>query len=125
MSSSSPEKITPTPEQQALIDSKEDTMVVSNPGTGKTTTLSLKVIDLLEKGVNPEEILCITFTAKAKKEMFDVIYSMGKGRFPDSDLLKIRIHTFHGFTYEYLTEAGFVSSEIIGNNFLRYSILRI
>ena len=49
MSNSNPEKIIPSPEQQAIIDSKEDTMVVSNPGTGKTTTLALKVIDLLEK----------------------------------------------------------------------------
>jgi DNA helicase II / ATP-dependent DNA helicase PcrA len=123
MSNLNSEKIIPTPEQEEIINSKEDTMVVSNPGTGKTTTLSLKVIDLLENGVNPEEILCITFTAKAKKEMFDVIYSMAQGKFPDSDILKIRIHTFHGFTYDYLTEAGFISSEIIGNNFLRYSIL--
>ena len=30
-------KITPSDEQQAIIDSKEDTIVVSNPGTGKTT----------------------------------------------------------------------------------------
>ena len=122
MSKLNPEKIIPTPEQQKIINSKEDTIVVSNPGTGKTTTLSFKVIDLLENGVKPEEILCITFTAKAKKEMFDVIYSMAQGRFPDSDILKIRIHTFHGFTYDYLSEAGFISSEIIGNNFLRYSI---
>ena len=95
-------KITPSAEQQVIIDSKENTMVVSNPGTGKTTTLALKVIDLLENKVNPEEILCLTFTAKAKKEMFDVIYSMAQGRFPDSDIMKIRIHTFHGFTNDYL-----------------------
>ena len=116
-------EIKPTPEQQAIIDSKESTIVVSNPGTGKTTTLALKVIDLLENGVNPEEILCITFTTKAKKEMFDVIYSMAQGKFSDSEILKIRIHTFHGFSHDYLTEAGFISSDIIGNNFLRYSIL--
>lgn len=116
-------KITPSEEQQAIIDSKEDTMVVSNPGTGKTTTLALKVINLLENKVNPDEILCITFTAKAKKEMFDVIYSMSQGRFPDADIMKIRIHTFHGFTNDYLSEAGLIPSSIIGNNFLRYSIL--
>ncbi len=62
-------KFKPSVEQQAIIDSKEDTIVVSNPGTGKTTTLALKVIDLLENKVNPEEILCLTFTAKAKKEI--------------------------------------------------------
>ena len=47
-------------EQQAIIDSKEDTIVISNPGAGKTTTLSLKVIDLLKNDVSPEKILCIT-----------------------------------------------------------------
>jgi len=114
-------KIEPSEEQQKIIDSKEDTMVISNPGTGKTTTLSLKVIDLLENGVNPEDILCITFTSKAKKEMFDVIYSMAHDilhddltrKFSDADILKIRIHTFHGFTHDYLTEAGIISSDII------------
>ena len=116
-------KLEPSAEQQAIIDSKVDTIVVSNPGTGKTTTLSQKVIDLLENGVNPENILCITFTAKAKKEMFDKIFDDAQGKFPDADIMKIRIHTFHGFAYDYLTEIGLMSAEIIGNNLLRHSIL--
>ena len=73
MSKSNTSNIKQTPEQQAIIDSKDSTIVVSNPGTGKTTTLALKVINLLENGISPEEILCITFTTKAKKEMFDKI----------------------------------------------------
>ena len=117
------QKFEPSPEQKAIIESKVDTIVVSNPGTGKTTTLSQKVIDLLENGADPEEILCITFTAKAKKEMFDKIFDDAQGKFPDSDIMKIRIHTFHGFAYDYLTEAGLMSAEIVGNNLLRYSIL--
>ena len=123
MAKSNPSKFVPSPEQQAIIESKVDTIVVSNPGTGKTTTLSQKVIDLLENGADPEEILCITFTAKAKKEMFDKIFDDAQGKFPDSDIMKIRIHTFHGFAYDYLTEAGLMSAEIVGNNLLRYSIL--
>ena len=61
MTKSNPSKFVPSPEQKAIIESKVDTIVVSNPGTGKTTTLSQKVIDLLENGADPEEILCITF----------------------------------------------------------------
>ena len=57
-------------EQADIINSDKNTIVVANPGTGKTTTLSWKVISLLEKGVSPENILCITFTKKAKKEMY-------------------------------------------------------
>ena len=111
-------------EQQAIIDSKEDTIVISNPGAGKTTTLSLKVIDLLKNDVSPEKILCITYTAKAKKEMFDTIYKMAKEQgISDSKIMKINIHTFHGMAFDYLTNAGLISGDIVGNNLLRYSLL--
>ncbi len=53
-----------TPEQQKIIDNQGNTIVIANPGTGNTTTLALKVMGLLESGIHPEEILCITFTAK-------------------------------------------------------------
>lgn len=112
-------------EQQAIIDSKEDTIVISNPGAGKTTTLSLKVIDLLKNDVSPEKILCITYTAKAKKEMFDTIYTMAKEQgIPDSKIMKINMHTFHGMAFDYLTNAGLISGDIVGNNLLRYSLLQ-
>ena len=124
MAKSNSSKFVPSPEQKAILALKEDTIVISNPGTGKTTTLSLKVIDLLENGVKPEDILCITFTAKAKKEMFDKIYEMSQGKFPDADIMKIKIHTFHAFANDYLTEAGLISGEIVGNNLLRYSVLQ-
>ena len=117
------QKIELSKEQQEIVDSKKDTIVISNPGTGKTTTLSFKVIKLLEDKVNPEDILCITFTEKAKKEMFDAIYDKGKGKFPDADIMKINIHTFHSFAYNYLLDAGIISGDIVGNNLMRFSIL--
>ncbi len=110
-------------EQQDIIDSKKDTIVVSNPGTGKTTTLSFKVIKLLKDKVKPEDILCITFTDKAKKEMFDAIYDKAKGKFSDADIMKINIHTYHSFAYNYLLDAGLISGNIVGNNLMRFSIL--
>ena len=60
--------LTPSKEQKAILAVKKDTIVISNPGTGKTTTLAFKVLDLLDSGMDPTEILCITFTEKAKKE---------------------------------------------------------
>jgi len=102
----------------------EDTIVVSNPGTGKTFTLALKVMELLQSHVEPEDILCITFTEKAQKEMFEKISSLAKERkIPISKILKIKIHTFHSFALQYLKEVGLISGNIIGNNFLRFSIL--
>ena len=117
------QEITLSAEQQDIVDSKKDTIVVSNPGTGKTTTLSFKVLELLEDKVNPEDILCITFTEKAKKEMFDAIYEKAQEKFSDADIMKINIHTFHSFAYNYLLDAGLISGDIVGNNLMRFSIL--
>jgi DNA helicase-2/ATP-dependent DNA helicase PcrA len=118
-------KFEPSVEQQAIIDSKVNTLVVSNPGAGKTTTLALKVIDLLKNDINPEKILCITYTAKAKKEMFDTIFKMAKEEeISESIIMKINIRTFHGMAFDYLTNAGLISGDIVGNNLLRYSILQ-
>jgi len=113
----------PSQEQKEIIDSGKNTLVVSNPGTGKTTTLSLKVIKLLENGVKPENILCITFTEKAKKEMYDKILEM-RGKFTVADVMNLNIHTFHSFAYHYLVDSGQISGDMVGNNALRYSILR-
>ena len=110
-------------EQQDIINSKNSTIVVSNPGTGKTTTLSLKVIEMLKDGVRPESILCITFTDKAKKEMFDAIYDAARGILSDAEIMRVNIHTFHSFAYNYLVDAGLIPDEIMGNNMMRFSIL--
>ena len=116
-------QIKPSKEQKVILNTKGNVMVIANPGTGKTTTLAFKVIDLLKSGVEPEEILCITFTAKAKKEMFDSIFDLAQGKIQDSVIMKIPIHTFHSYAYDYLTGAGLIPENIAGNNLLRYSIL--
>ncbi len=111
-------------EKLDIINSPENIIVVSNPGTGKTTTLAHKVLHLLKNGAKPEDILCITFTEKAKKEMFDKIWEISDGSINGSELMKLNIHTFHSFALEYLTDRGLTTGEIAGNNFLRFSILK-
>lgn len=115
--------IKPSKEQQAILAIKKDTIVVSNPGTGKTTTLAFKVLDLLDSGVKPEEIMCLTFTAKAKKEMQDKLYEMAVGKYPESTIIQVNVNTFHGFASNYLVDNGYISGDVVGNNLLRYSIL--
>jgi len=114
----------PTEEQKKIIDLDEDTIVIANPGTGKTTTLAFKVIKLLKENVEPEEILCITYTEKAKREMYEAIRDNSNGEIPESVLLRINIHTFHSFAYHYLLDGGQISGNVIGNNILRYAILQ-
>lgn len=48
-------------------------LLEAGPGTGKTQTLSARVEDLLEEGVDPRRILLLTFSNKAAGEMAERI----------------------------------------------------
>ena len=66
-------------------------LVVSVPGSGKTTMLVERTAHLIETGIDSRNILCLTFTNKAAKEMKERIENkIGK------DNVKSFIGTFHG-----------------------------
>lgn len=64
-------KFTDSPEQAAVIQapSYEDVVVVAGAGSGKTYTMTRRIITLIEQGVSPEKILGLTFTRKAASEL--------------------------------------------------------
>lgn len=116
-------RIQPSEEQRRIIESEGNVIVVSNPGTGKTTTLALKVVQLLEEGVDPDDIVCITFTKKAKKEMYDAINRQGRDKF-SAQVKKVHIHTFHSFAYERLVDTGQIDEMAVDENRIRYSVYK-
>ena len=75
-------------------------LVLAGAGSGKTKVLTTKVAYLLEKkDISPTNILAITFTNKAAKEMKERIYSIvGRNAF------RIQISTFHSFGLKLLKE---------------------
>ena len=75
--------ITPTPEQQRIIELDHGQhLVLAPPGTGKTDLLSLRVARALDLGIAPEKMLCVTFTVRAADEMKKRIRQHGGKRRP-------------------------------------------
>ncbi|MCK9578675.1 ATP-dependent helicase [bacterium] len=89
-------------QKKAAIFGEGPLMVVAGAGTGKTTVLTSRIINLIErKNIKPEEILALTFTEKAAQEMQDRVESMLPFGYYD-----FWISTFHSFADKILKNYG-------------------
>lgn len=98
--------LTPSPEQQAILDLGLATVRIrAGAGTGKTTTIGMAIANLIENhGVEPERVLGVTFTNKAASELADRIREL-LGDSTDTGR-QAEIHTYHGFAAQILAEFG-------------------
>ena len=85
-------------------DKKGIVRINAGAGAGKTLVVVLRVISLLMRGIKPEEILLISFTATAAAEMKDRINIYAEDFGVDVDLSKMRIQTFNAFGNDILKE---------------------
>ncbi len=56
-------------QRAAVIDEGGVSLVIAGPGSGKTRTITHKIAYLVSKGVKPGQILLVTFTRAASREM--------------------------------------------------------
>jgi DNA helicase-4 len=88
-----------TPSQkEAVVSHDNAVLVVAGAGTGKTTTVITKVAYLLQKGIcRPEDILLLSFSKSAAKELRERIASVTDA--------KIEARTFHSLGLEIIKES--------------------
>ena len=96
------------PTQQAVVDHPGGPLLVlAGPGTGKTTTIVEAVAARIDAGVDPEQILVLTFSRKAAAELRTRI----TGRVART-IREPLARTFHSYAYGVLRRAALLRGEL-------------
>ena len=101
-------------QQQAVINTDGPVMIIAGAGSGKTRVITYRIAHLLKNGVDAFNILTLTFTNKASREMKERIANLIGG----SEARNLWMGTFHSVFAKILR----IESERIGyqNNFTIY-----
>ena len=95
-------------------------MVLAGPGSGKTTVITNRIVHLIEKHkVKQEEILVITFSKAASKEMKERFQNISGNKHS-----QVTFGTFHGIYYGILKWAYKLTSENIFSDEQKYQLLQ-
>lgn len=85
-------------QSKAISCDEDKVLLVASPGSGKTTVIIQKLVNLVENNINPENILLITFTRKACENMKTrFIKKVNTSALP-------HFYTFHGLFYRIVKE---------------------
>ena len=86
-------------QQKAVTHQNGPMLVLAGAGSGKTKVLTSRIAYLIENGISPANILAITFTNKAAKEMRERVYNL-----IGHNASYIQISTFHSLGLKILKE---------------------
>ncbi|MGQ9687735.1 MAG: ATP-dependent helicase [Desulfobaccales bacterium] len=86
---------------QAVTATEGPVLVIAGAGSGKTRTLVYRLAYLVDQGVGPENILLLTFTRKAAREMLNRAAEL-----LDRPLTQVMGGTFHSVCYHWLRRHG-------------------
>ena len=92
-------------QMQAILETEGPVLMIAGPGTGKTFTLVKRLVYLVtEKHVKPSEIMVVTFTEKAGKELLTRISNEFIKYDLNLNINEMYIGTFHSVCLRLLKE---------------------
>ncbi len=84
---------------EAILHNKGPMMVLSGPGSGKTTVITYRIKNLIENlYIDPKDILVITFTKAASEEMKERFYNICNDRY------NVCFGTFHSYFFRIIKD---------------------
>lgn len=101
----------------AVIHGEGPLLLLAGPGSGKTFTITQRILYLLERGTAPEQILVITFTKEAAASMQRRFRKISPTNLP------VNFGTFHSVFYHILRESGSVRTERLLNHSQKKKLL--
>lgn len=94
-------------QKEAVLHTDGPLMVLAGAGSGKTRVITHRIVHLIHQGTTPHNILAVTFTNKAAKEMRERVGDLVR-KFPPSDRAVIDsypvVTTFHSLGVRILRE---------------------
>lgn len=95
-------------QKEAVLHTNGPLLILAGAGAGKTKTVTHRILHLIKQGIAPHEVLAITFTNKAAKEMRERVFALIKDdkelNLPISFNERPFISTFHALGVHILRE---------------------
>jgi DNA helicase-2/ATP-dependent DNA helicase PcrA len=97
-------------QQEAVLHIEGPLLILAGAGAGKTKTITERIVEIVKRGTDPRQVLAVTFTNKAAKEMRERII----GRLEEEHIIEKEnpfhhtpvIKTFHSLGLMMLSEYG-------------------
>ncbi|NCU34991.1 ATP-dependent DNA helicase [Candidatus Falkowbacteria bacterium] len=90
-------------QKESVINYSGPAMVIAGAGSGKTRVLTYRVAYMLQQGIDPFNILALTFTNKAAREMKERIYNL----VGSTEAKSVWMGTFHAIFARVLRVEGY------------------
>ncbi|MEM1157070.1 MAG: UvrD-helicase domain-containing protein [Verrucomicrobiota bacterium] len=91
-------------QREAVTTTRGPLLVLAGAGTGKTSVITHRMAYLIATEAEPREVLALTFTNKAAREMKERFFNLAEGIQSREDLCQLTASTFHSFCVRVLRQ---------------------